>query len=63
MRAIKDAIEADNINEIALQIRNMKRLSPEYPSLAKRREGEALTCEEAFRMRVKVLQRLPADKR
>ena len=63
MRAIKAAIEANNVDEIALQIRNMKRLWPEHAGLAKRREGEALTCEEAFRMRDKVLQLLPADKR
>lgn len=61
MRAIRDAIAADKLEFVPAQLREMKSLAPQraLPQLAERREGEALMCEKAIRLREKVRHVLP----
>lgn len=63
MLAIRDAIGANKIDEIASSIRQMRRLWPDMPGLVARRDGEAMMCEKAIRLREKVLQALATDKK
>jgi len=60
MRRIRDAIVSNEFDDVPVQLRAMKELwaEPGLSGLVKRREGEALMCEKASRLREKVLHAL-----
>jgi hypothetical protein len=64
MRRIRDAIVTDKLEDVPFQLRAMKELGgvSGMSGIVKRREGEALMCEKAFRLRERVLQVLARQK-
>jgi hypothetical protein len=63
MRGVRDAIVTDKLDDVPFQLRAMKELwaGSGMSGIVKRREGEALMCEKAFRLRERVLQVLARE--